>query len=85
MQRKSKSTPDDSTKTARELLKAYLRANPNWLKGKEPEAALELHERFLSGVQAQFQPAQPDDRVLIVVNAQKPKPIESQVVEEEAS
>ena len=53
MQHKSKSTSDEILKTARDMLKAYVRANPDSIRDSDPEVLLELHRRFVEGLTKQ--------------------------------
>ncbi len=53
MQRKSKSASDEILKTARDMLKAYVRANPDSIRDSDPEVLLELHRRFVEGLTKQ--------------------------------
>jgi hypothetical protein len=75
MKRWQSSNSDELLKTTRDLIKAFLRANPSWLKGKLPDAALELHDQFLKGLQAQVTPSGATDlsKLVMVVNAQEPE------------
>ena len=53
MERQRKDVSDEILKTATDMLKAYIRENPDSIKGSNAEAILELHKRFVEGLAKQ--------------------------------
>ena len=53
MNSQRKDLSDEILKTARDMLKAYIRANPDSIRGNDPKVLLEIHKGFLSGLTSQ--------------------------------